>query len=144
MAASMTCSDLLDILGSLISALKTFRAKLPSVVHLTMVPGGLKPPPEAIEAYEGAIARFREHSGKSAYRRLSDQFIDSLEAFEGGKLLSAVQPLLAVLDQLEAMQRDNEITVAPAEGKRVAEYRAALHKIMPGNQPELQGAGRGV
>ena len=144
MAASMTCSDLLDILGSLISALKTFRAKLPSVVHLTMVPGGLKPPPEAIEAYERAIARFREHSGKSAYRRLSDQFIDSLEAFEGGKLLSAVQPLLAVLDQLEAMQRDNEITVAPAEGKRVAEYRAALHKIMPGNQPELQGAGRGV
>src|SRR5690349_22268737 len=35
--SAMTCSDLLDILGGLISALKAFRAKLPSVVDLTVV-----------------------------------------------------------------------------------------------------------
>jgi hypothetical protein len=75
---------------------------------------------------------------------LNDQFLDSLEAFEGGKVLAATQPLLAVLDLLEVMQHDREITVTPAEEKRMTEYRATLNKILPGNQPELDGAGRGM
>jgi len=140
----MTCHEVLDILGSLISALKAYGAKLPPIVHLSALPGGLKPAPEAIDAYEATVSRFRELSGKSLYRRLNDHFIDSLEAFEAGKLLSAIQPLLAVLDLLEAMQYDKEITVTPAETKRLTDYRTALHKLLPGNQPELEGAGRGM
>jgi hypothetical protein len=42
------------------------------------------------------------------------------------------------------MQHDREITVTPAEEKRMTEYRATLNKILPGNQPELDGAGRGM
>lgn len=140
----MTCHEVLDILGSLVAALKGYGAKLPPVVHLSALPGGLKPGPEAIEAYETAVSRFRDQSGKSVYRRLNDHFLDSLEAFEAGKLLSAIQPLLAVLDLLDAMQHDHDITVTPAETKRMDEYRTALNKILPGNQPELEGAGRGM
>lgn len=140
----MTCSELLDILGSLVSALKTYAAQLPAVVHLNAIPSGLKPTPEAVELYEKAVARFRDQSTKSVYRRLNEHFLDSLEAFEAGKLLSAVQPLLGVLDQLETMQRERKMSATPHELKRIAEYRTALHKIMPGNQPELEGAGRGL
>jgi hypothetical protein len=140
----MTCHEVLDILGSLVSALKAYGAKLPPVVHLSSLPGGLKPTPEAVDTYETAVTRFRDQSGKSAYRRLNDHFLDSLEAFEGGKLLSAIQPLLAVLDLLEAMQHDNDITVTAAEAKRLVEYRATLNKLLPGSQPELEGAGRGM
>ncbi|WP_447978786.1 hypothetical protein [Candidatus Nitrospira bockiana] len=140
----MMISEVLDILGSLISALKVYGAKLPAVVHLATVPSGFKPTVEAVEGYEKAVSRFREQSAKSAYRRLTDHFVESLEAFEAGKLLAAVQPLLAILDLLEAMQRDKTITVTPAESKRLVEYRATLHKIMPGNQPELEGAGKGL
>lgn len=140
----MTCHEVLDLLGSLVSALKAYGAKLPSVVHLSSLPGGLKPTPEAIEAYETTVSRFRDQSGKSVYRRLNDHFLDSLEAFEAGKLLSAIQPLLAVLDLLDAMQHDKAIDVTPAEAKRFMEYRVALNKLLPGNQPELEGAGRGM
>jgi hypothetical protein len=59
-------------------------------------------------------------------------------------VLGTVQPLMAVLDQVERMQRDKEIKVSQAEEKRMGEYRAALIKILPGNQPELEGAGRGM
>jgi hypothetical protein len=142
--AWMTCHEVLDLLGSLVSALKAYGAKLPPVVHLSSLPGGLKPTPEAIDAYETTVSRFRDQSGKSVYRRLNDHFLDSLEAFEAGKLLSAIQPLLAVLDLLDAMQHDKEIAVTPAESQRLTEYRVALNKLLPGNQPELEGAGRGM
>jgi hypothetical protein len=42
------------------------------------------------------------------------------------------------------MQRDQEITADQADARRIAEYRAGLHKILPGNKPELDGAGRGL
>jgi hypothetical protein len=70
--------------------------------------------------------------------------VSSLEAFEIGNLLGTVQPLLSVLDHLERMQRDHEIEIGRIDDKRLTEYRAALHKILPGNQPELDGAGGGL
>jgi len=68
----------------------------------------------------------------------------SLEAFEVGRLLGSVQPLLSVLDHLERMQRDKEIEIGRSDEKRTGEYRSVLNKILPGNKPELDGAGRGM
>ncbi len=140
----METGELLDVIGSLVSALRAFSAKLPAVVPLSVVPGGIKPTPEAVTAYEQTVYRFRTQGGASAYRRFNELFIESLEAFEGGRLLSATQPLLTVLDHLELMQRDKEIAVTPAEEKRMSEYRTTLNRILPGNQPELEGAGKGL
>jgi hypothetical protein len=140
----VTTGEALEIVGSLASTLKTYCAKLPPVVHLSVMPGGIKPTPEAVEAYEQTVTRFRQQSATTPFRHLTDLFIESLEAFEAGKAFGAVQPLLAVLDHLERMQRDKEIVVAAAEEKRLAEYRQALHRILPGNQPELEGAGKGM
>ena len=75
---------------------------------------------------------------------MQDYLIESLEAFEVGNVLGTVQPLLAVLDQVDRMQRDKDISMSPTEEKRMGEYRAALIKILPGSQPELEGAGRGM
>ena len=141
---TLTISELLEVIGSLVSALKTYAAKLPAVVSLSAMPGGLKPLPEAVTAYEQTVYRFRTQGGASIFRGLIDLFIESLEAFEGGRLLAAIQPLLMVLDHLEAMQRGKEITATPAEEQRMKEYRTALNKILPGNQPELEGAGKGL
>jgi hypothetical protein len=117
---------------------------LPPVVHLTFVPSGIKPQPEAVDVFEQTLSRFREQSGRTVFKGLQDLLIESLEAFEVGNLLGAVQPLLAVLDQIDRMRRDKEIPVAPTEEKRIVEYRVALHRILPGSQPELEGAGRGL
>jgi hypothetical protein len=140
----METTETLDILGSLISQLKTYAAKLPPVVHLSVAPAGIRPKPEAVEIFEQALVRFRSQSAGSALRVMNEYLVESLEAFEAGKLLAAVQPLLAVLDHLDRMRRDNEIKVNLADEKRLAEYRAALTKILPGSQPELEGAGRGM
>lgn len=140
----MTCSDVLEFIGSLVSSLKIYASKLPAVVHLSNIPQGLRPTPETVDGYEQAVYRYRDRSVTSSYRRFNDLFIESLEAFEAGHLFGAIQPLLAVIDHLEVMQRDKEINATPAEEKRMAEYRTALNKILPGNQPELEGAGRGM
>jgi hypothetical protein len=140
----MQTGDVLDAIGGLSSQLKTYAAKLPAIVHLTVVPTGIKPKPEAVDDYEAIVSRFRDQSAGTAYKGLNDAFVESLEAFEVGKLLGSVQPLLAVLDHLERMQRDKEIAADHTDIRRIAEYRAGLHKILPGNKPELDGAGRGL
>ena len=140
----MQTGEVLDAIGGLSSQLKAYAAKLPAIVHLTVVPTGIKPKPEAIDDYEAIVSRFRNQSAGTAYKGLNEAFVESLEAFEVGKLLGSVQPLLAVLDHLERMQRDKEITADQTDVRRIAEYRAGLHKILPGNKPELDGAGRGM
>lgn len=140
----MQTADVLDVIGGLTSQLKLYAAKLPPVVHLTAVPTGVKPKMEAVEDYEEIVTRFRNQTAGTPYKSLNESVIESLEAFEVGRLLGSVQPLLAVLDHLERMQRDKEIEVGRIDEKRIAEYRAALHKILPGNKPELDGAGRGL
>ena len=140
----MQTGDVLDTIGGLSSQLKTYAAKLPAIVHLTVMPTGVKPKPEAVDDYEAIVSRFRYQSAGTAYKGLNEAFVESLEAFEVGKLLGSVQPLLAVLDHLERMQRDKEIAADHTDIRRIAEYRAGLHKILPGNKPELDGAGRGL
>ena len=140
----MQTGDVLDAIGGLCSQLKTYAARLPAIVHLTVVPTGIKPKPEAIDEYESIVSRFRNQSAGTAYRGLNEAFVESLEAFEVGKLLGSVQPLLAILDHLERMQRDKEIPSDATDTRRIVEYRVGLHKIMPGNKPELDGAGRGI
>jgi hypothetical protein len=140
----METGMVLDAIGGLTAQLKGYAAKLPAIVHVTAVPAGVKPQLEAVDEYEDIVSRFRHQSAGTAYKGLNDSFVESLEAFEMGRLLGSVQPLLAVLDHLERMQRDKEIEVSGTEGKRIAEYRTTLHKILPGNKPELDGAGRGM
>ena len=128
----MQVNAVLDLFGDLLAQLKGYASKLPAVVHLASVPTGVKPLPEAVEVYEQALSRFREQSGRSPFKGLQDYLIESLEAFEVGNVLGAVQPLLAVLDQIDRMQRDKDVKMTPAEEKRMGDYRAALIKILPG------------
>ena len=58
-------SEVLDMVGTLITHLKAFSAKLPAVVPMASVPGGVKPTVEAVDAYEQTVSRFREHAANS-------------------------------------------------------------------------------
>lgn len=140
----MQTADVLDAMGGLVAQLKIYAAKLPPIIHLSVVPTGVKPKFEAVEEYEEIVSRFRSQSAGTFYKGLNELFVESLEAFEVGRLFGSVQPLLSVLDQLELMQRDKEIEIGRLDEKRTGEYRSALNKILPGNKPELDGAGRGM
>ena len=140
----MLTAEVLDAVGGITSHIKSYAAKLPPIVHLSAVPSAVKPSFEAVEGYETIVSRVRSQSAGTPYKALNEPFVSSLEAFEIGNLLGAVHPLLSVLDHLERMQRDHEIEIGRIDDKRLREYRAALHKILPGNQPELDGAGGGL
>lgn len=137
-------NDLLDCIGSLISQLKTFSSKVPAIVPTASVSGGLRPKQEAVELFEDTIGRFREQAKEHRYRPLIDLMVESLEAFESGWILKAVQSQLKLLDHVELMQGETTLVVTPADETRLKEYRHTLNKILPGNEPELQGAGRGL
>ncbi len=138
----MQAADVLDTIGALVAQLKAYAFQLPPIVNLASVPTGVKPKPEAIEDYEKIVGRIRAESTGTRYKILGDFFIESLEAFEGGKLLGSVQSMLSVLDHLERMQRDKEIEAGRITDKRIAEYRTTLRSILPGNKPELDSIGR--
>ena len=140
----MQTADVLDAMGGLVAQLKIYASKLPPIVHLSVVLTGVKPTVEAIEEYEEIVSRFRSQSAGTPYRGLNELLVESLEAFEVGRLLGSVHPLLSVLDHLERMQRDQEIAVGRIDQGRTGEYRSVLNRILPGNKPELDGAGRGM
>ncbi|MDF0676717.1 MAG: hypothetical protein P0120_20640 [Nitrospira sp.] len=140
----MLTTEVLDTVGGLTSHLKSYAAKLPPIVHLSSLPSGVKPAFEAVDGYETIVSRARSQSAGTPYKSLNESLVSSLEAFEIGNLLGAVQPLLSALDHLERMQRDKEIEIGRVDEKRLKDYRAALQKILPGNQPELDGAGGGM
>ena len=140
----MQTADLLDIIGGLTSRLKVYAAKLPPVVHLAAVPTGVKPQLEAIEEYEDLVSRIRIHSAGTPYKILNGALLESLEAYEAGRLLGAIQPILALLDQIERMKGDQEIEVGRIDEKRIHEYRSVLRTILPGNKPELEETGRSL
>jgi hypothetical protein len=140
----MLTAEVLDAIGGLTAHVKTYAATLPSIVHLKAVPSGVKPSAEAIDSYEAIVSRAQGQSAGTPYKALNESLVSSLEAFEQGNLIGAVQTLLAVIDHLERMQRDQEIAVGRMDEKRLTEYRVALRKVLPGNQPELDGAGGGM
>ncbi|OQW37911.1 MAG: hypothetical protein A4E19_12095 [Nitrospira sp. SG-bin1] len=140
----MLTGELLDAIGGLTAHIKSYAAKLPVVVHLGALPSGVKPSFEAVDSYETIVTRVRSLSAGTPYKALNESLVLSLEAFEIGNLLGTIQPLLAVLDHLERMQRDRDIEVGGRDEKRLTEYRVALHKVLPGNRPELDGAGGGL
>ena len=140
----MQTGDVLDAMGGLVAQLKTYAAKLPPNVHLSAVPTSVKPKFEAVEEYEEIVSRFRNQSAGTSYKGLNELLVESLEAFEVGRLLGSIHPLLSVLDHLERMGRDKEIEIGRINETRTAEYRSTLNKILPGNKPELDGAGRGM
>ena len=140
----MQTAEVLDATGGLVAQLKIYATKLPPIVHLSAVPTGVRPTFEAVEEYEEIVSRFRSQSAGTSFKGLSELFVESLEAFEAGRLLGSVHPLLSVLDHLERMQRDKEIEIGRINEKRTSEYRSTLNKILPGNKPELDGAGRGM
>lgn len=140
----MLTAEVLDAIGGLTAHVKNYAATLPSIVHLKAVPSGLKPSEEAMDSYEVIVSRTQRQSAGTPYKTLNESLVCSLEAFEQGNLIGAVQTLLAVVDHLERMLRDGEIAVGRTDEKRLTEYRVALRKVLPGNQPELAETGGGL
>lgn len=121
--------QVVDTLGGLIASLSAFAAKVPAKSILAL-PGGFHPTPEAVEAYEDTVYRFRDRVG-ATYKPLPPLFIDSLEAFEAGKVLDAVPPLLQCVEQLVELHNQEIIKFTPPQQQRLRDYHRRLEKLVP-------------
>jgi len=128
--------QVLDTLGELIASLGAFAAKVPATSQMSL-PGGLRPTPEAVEGYEDTVYRFRDRAGLT-YKPLPPLFVESLEAFEAGKVFDAVPPLLQCVEQLVDLHNQETIKFTPDQQQRLREYHRRLEKIVPeATQSEL-------
>ncbi len=121
--------QVVDTLGELISSLSAFAKKIPAASRMAL-PGGVKPTEEAVEAYEDVVYRFRDRAG-ATYKPLPPLFVESLEAFEAGKVFDAVPPLLQSVEQLVDLHNQDIIKFSPEQQQRMRDYHRRLEKIVP-------------
>jgi len=121
--------QVVDTLGELISSLSAFAAKIPAASRISL-PGGVKPTEEAVEAYENIVYRFRDRAG-ATYKPFPPLFVESLEAFEAGKVFDAVPPLLQSVEKLVDLHNQETIKFTPEQQQRMRDYHRRLEKIVP-------------
>ena len=127
--------QIIDTFGELVSALAAFAAKVPATSF--MVNQSIRPTEETIEAFEEVVYRFRNRSGM-IFRILNPFFIDSLEAFESGKVFDAVPPLLQAVEQLVELHKEEKVEYTDQQQRRIREFHQRLEKILPeASQPEV-------
>ena len=127
--------QVIDPFGELVSALAVFAAKVPAKSF--MVNQSILPTEETVEAFEDVVYRFRDRSGIT-FRALNSFFIDSLAAFEAGKVFDAVPPLLQAVEQLVELHKEEKVKYTEQQQKRIREFHQRLEKILPeSSQPEV-------
>ena len=131
----INADQVIDTFGELVSALAAFAAKVPAKSF--MVNQSILPTEETIEAFEDTVYRFRDRSGMT-FRALNSFFIDSLEAFEAGKVFDAVPPLLQAVEQLVELHKEKKVEYTDQQQRRIREFHQRLEKILPeASQPEV-------
>ena len=132
----MATVQVLDAFGELIAAVATLAAQVPAKTF-SAIPGGIRPTEEATEKYETVVYRFRDQAGPP-YRVLYAFFVDSLEAFEAGRIFDAVPPLLQAIERLVDLHKEEKVSFNSAEQNRIREFQQRLEKILPeASKPEV-------
>ncbi|MEC4674075.1 MAG: hypothetical protein VST68_07785 [Nitrospirota bacterium] len=135
-AKGFTASQVIDTFGELIASLSAFAAKVPAQ-SMMAIPGGIRPTMEAVDAYESIVYRFRDGAG-STYRVLNGLFVNSLEAFEAGRVFDAVPPLLQAIEQLVVLHEEEKVKFAAEDQNRIRDFHQRLEKILPEtSKPEV-------
>jgi hypothetical protein len=132
----MEPSQMVDTLGEAIAALSAFATKVPAKSSM-LIPGGIRPTPEAIESYEDIVYRFRDRAG-STYRVLTPFFIESLEAFEAGRIFDAVPPLQQAIEQIVELNHEEKVKFTFEDRERIRDFHRRLDKLLPEtHKPEV-------
>ena len=132
----MGTAQVLDTFGELIAAVAALAAKVPATSFMA-IPGGIRPTEEALDTYEIVVYRFRDQAG-SPFRVLYRFFMDSVEAFEAGRIFDAVPTLLQAIEQLVDLHKEEKICFSSTEQDRIREFQQRLEKILPeASKPEV-------
>ncbi len=133
---AMDTAQVLDTFGELIAAVAALAAKVPATSFMA-IPGGIRPTEEALDTYEIVVYRFRDQAGPP-FRVLYRFFVDSVEAFEAGRIFDAVPSLLQAIEQLVDLHKEEKVCFSSTEQDRIREFQQRLEKILPeASKPEV-------
>lgn len=96
----------------------------------------LKPPSVAVRQCEAAVYAFRDQRLPGEIKGVSALLVESLDAFEAGRILEAARCVMRAIEQFEAAGKESLVTIAEEQSAQLGQFRSVLFKLInPG--PEL-------
>jgi hypothetical protein len=97
----------------------------------------IKPSAAVVRQYEDAVYSFRNQKVSGAVKGIIQILLDSVEAFEGGRVLDAGRAVMLALEQFETAGKDLEVTITPEQAVALQCFRTQLFKLVVPS-PELK------
>ncbi len=97
----------------------------------------IKPSVAVVRQYEDAVYAFRDQKVSGAVKGIIQILLDSVEAFEGGRVLDSGRAVMMALEQFEAAGKDLEVTMTPDQAAALQRFRMQLFKLVVPS-PELK------
>jgi hypothetical protein len=91
---------------------------------------GIRPPMTIVRQYENAVYGFREQRLPGAVKGVSQFLIDSVDAFEAGRVLEAGRSVMLAIEHFEAAAKDSEVIMTPEQAAVLGAFRSNLFKMV--------------
>jgi len=90
----------------------------------------MKPASSVVRQYEEAVYGFREQKVPGSVRGVVQILVESIEAFESGRVLDAGRAVMLALEQFESAGKDQEVTIHPDQAATLGRFRTQLFKLV--------------
>ena len=90
----------------------------------------MKPSSVVVRQYEDAVYAFRDQPLPAAVKGVRQLLLDSVEAFEAGRVLDAGRAVMLAIEQFEAAGKDLEVTMTPDQAGALGQFRTRLFKLV--------------
>lgn len=95
-----------------------------------------KPLSTAVRQYESAVYAFRDQRLPGEIKGASALLVESLDAFEAGRILESARCVMQAIEQFEAAGKDAVVAITEEQSAKLGQFRSVLFKLInPG--PEL-------
>ena len=99
----------------------------------------IKPQLVMIRQYETAVYGFRDQRLPGEVKGVSALLVESLDAFEAGRVLEAGRFVMQAVEQFEAAGKDAVVTITEEQIAKLGQFRSALFKMInPGHEISQQ------
>ena len=97
----------------------------------------MKPPAVVVRQYEEAVYAFRDQPLPGAVKGVRQLLLESVDAFEAGRVLDAGRHVMLALEQFEAAGKESAVSITPEQAGALGQFRSRLFKLVVPS-PELK------
>src|SRR2546422_4932848 len=99
----------------------------------------IKPQPVSVRQYETAVYGFRDQRLPGEVKGVSTLLVESLDAFEAGRVLEAGRFVMQAGEHVEAAGKEAGVTDNQGQAAKLGQFRSALFKMInPGHEISSQ------